>query len=342
MEKNSKFKKHQVTEFLDKLRIYEEHEWIPKKILEKLAHFFHSYTEALKENNKDITEYVWIFLDYLDLVKAQIEKPFAFEPYHQMIQAPYDHHQFGIQFIKPLVHLEHSTLEGKNTLSQIQDHMDKKHNVILFANHQIEADPQAIFILLELHAKKLIKHLIFVAGERVIIDPLAVPFSLGCNLLCIYSKRYIDHPPEKKTFKQHHNSTTMKLMKNLLDEGGHCIYVAPSGGRDRPNEEGIVLPSPFDPQSIEMFYLMSRHAEKPTFFYPLALSTYSILPPPETVLTEVGEHRSTQAAAIHLAFGNQIDMEHFPNSDLKDKHLRRKARADYIYSLVCKDYYNLL
>jgi glycerol-3-phosphate O-acyltransferase len=342
MEKNSKSKKHQVSEFLDKLRIYEEKEWIPKKILQKLEYFFSSYKEAIEENNQDITDYIWIFLDYLDLVKKQIEHPFPFEPYHQMIQAPYDYHQFGISFIKGLIHLENSTLHGKDTLIEIQKHMNNKHNVILFANHQIEADPQAICILLEIFAKGLIKHLIFVAGERVIIDPLAVPFSLGCNLLCIYSKRYIDHPPEKKTFKQHHNSTTMKLMKTLLDEGGHCIYVAPSGGRDRFNEEGSLLPALFDPQSIEMFYLMSRHAKKPTFFYPLALSTYSILPPPETVQTEVGEHRRTQTAAVHLAFGKQINMEYFPDSNLKDKHLRRKARADYIYNLVCKDYNNLL
>ena len=43
--------------------------------------------------------------------------------------------------------------------------------------------------------------MIFVAGERVITDPLAIPFSMGSNLLCIYSKRYIDHPPEKKIEK---------------------------------------------------------------------------------------------------------------------------------------------
>lgn len=342
MEKNSKSKKYQVSEFLDKLSIYEKEGWIPKGVLAKLGHFFSGYKEAVEDNNQDITDYVWIFLDYLDLVKTQIQTPFSFEPYHQMVRTPYDHYQFGINFFKPLVHLENSTLVGKDTLTEIQKHLNQNHNVILFANHQIEADPQAISILLEIYAKDLISRLIFVAGERVIIDPLAVPFSLGCNLLCIYSKRYIDHPPEKKTFKQHHNSNTMKLMKTLLDEGGHCIYVAPSGGRDRPDEDGIVHPAPFDPQSIEMFYLMARHAAKPTFFYPLALSTYSILPPPETIQTEVGEHRKTQTSAIHLAFGKQLDMEHFPNSDIKDKHLRRKARADYIYNLVCEDYNKLL
>ncbi len=50
--------------------------------------------------------------------------------------------------------------------------------------------------------------MIFVAGERVITDPLAVPASMGRNLLCIYSKRYIDHPPELKSEKQLHNKRT--------------------------------------------------------------------------------------------------------------------------------------
>lgn len=341
MKKNSK-SRYPPSVFLDRLLTYEKNQEIPKKVLITLEHFFHNYINALADNGKDIADYVWIFLDYLERIKEQIRHPFTFDLYHKMVRTPYDYYQFGLDFIKPLVHLECSTLQGQENLKQIQDHIKNGHNVILLSNHQIEADPIAIFILLETYAPDLIDKLISVAGERVIIDPLAVPFSLGCNLLCIYSKRYIDHPPEKKSLKQHHNNRTMKLMKHLLDEGGHCIYVAPSGGRDRPNEEGIIKPSPFDPQSIEMFYLMAKHSQRPTFFYTLALSTYSVLPPPETIQTEVGEHRKASVAAIHLFFGKHIDMEHFPNSDLKDKHLRRKARSDYIYNLVNKDYNQLL
>ena len=43
-------------------------------------------------------------------------------------------------------------------------------------------------------------------------------------------------------------------MERLLAEGGKCIYVAPSGGRDRPNAQGEIQPNAFDPQSIELFY----------------------------------------------------------------------------------------
>ena len=213
-----------------------------------------------------------------------------------------------------------------------------KENVILFANHQIEADPMAITIMLMERAPKFAKDIIYVAGERVLTDPLSVPFSMGCNLLCIYSKRYIDTPPEKKAHKQLHNKKTMQLMSELLKEGGHCIYVAPSGGRDRKSPDGTITPAAFDPQSIEMFHLMAKKAKTPTHFYPLALSTYTILPPPETVQTELGEERVTEGGAIHMAFGPEIDMENFSKEPHKDKHLRRKARADYIYDLVVRDY----
>ena len=50
----------------------------------------------------------------------------------------------------------------------------------------------------------------------------------------------------------------MELMSRLLQEGGKVIYVAPSGGRDRRNAEGEIEVAPFDPQSVEMFYLMAR------------------------------------------------------------------------------------
>jgi glycerol-3-phosphate O-acyltransferase len=229
-------------------------------------------------------------------------------------------------------------LSGLQNLVEIADLLDRGENVIFLANHQTEADPQAISILLESTYPKMGEEMIFVAGERVVTDPLAVPASMGRNLLCIYSKRYIDHPPELKMQKQMHNKRTMERMSQLLSEGGKSIYVAPSGGRDRPNAEGIVQVAPFDPQSIEMFYLMARKAGHPTHFYPLTLKTYELLPPPQTIQIELGEARTAKRAPIHIAFAPRIDMEHFPGSDLEDKYERRAARAEHICNLVKQDY----
>ena len=130
----------------------------------------------------------------------------------------------------------------------------------------------------------------------------------------------------------------MELMSKLLSEGGKCIYVAPSGGRDRPNKQGIVEVAPFDPQSLEMLHLMAQKSGHPTFFFPMALKTFYLLPPPQTIQVELGEARVTKRGASHLAFGPEIDMENFPGSSEKDKHARRKLRADYIWKLVADDY----
>ncbi len=130
----------------------------------------------------------------------------------------------------------------------------------------------------------------------------------------------------------------MGLMSELLSEGGKAIYVAPSGGRDRPNAEGTVEVAPFDPQSIEMFYLMTQRAGHPTHFHPMTLKTYELLPPPQTVQVELGEVRTAKRAGIHMAIGPSIDMERFPGSDLPDKHARRAARAAHIHHQVTTAY----
>jgi hypothetical protein len=50
----------------------------------------------------------------------------------------------------------------------------------------------------------------------------------------------------------------------------------------------------------------------------------------------MGEKRSTKRVPIHLAFGQEIPMELFDNEE--NKFLRRKRKAEYIHSLVLKEY----
>jgi glycerol-3-phosphate O-acyltransferase len=83
-----------------------------------------------------------------------------------------------------------------------------------------------------------------------------------------------------------------------------------------------------------MFYLMAKKAKTPTHFYPLALSTYDLLPPPETIQIELGEHRVAKRTPVHLAFGKECDME----SSLKEKDERRKQRAERVWTKVVEMY----
>ncbi len=328
MDKNSK------SDLLDLLNELVAQKKIPPSLARIIEGFYSSYQASVPSNG----ELEQMFCSFSKEIANQCKKPYLFEPFHKHIRKPYDYFAFGLDFFRPLIDREKSTFLGQEHLPEILEHIHRKHNVVFFANHQTEADPQLISLFLEKEYPKLAEEMIFVAGERVITDPLAIPFSMGCNLLCIYSKRYIDHPPQKKSEKQLHNKKTMGIMGDLLREGGKCIYVAPSGGRDRKNEDGQLEIAPFDPASIGMFYLMAKKSKTPTFFYPMTLGTYEILPPPEKVQLELGEMRIATKAPAHIAIGKEIDMENFPGHEISDKHIRRKSLGEYIWNLVYTDY----
>jgi glycerol-3-phosphate O-acyltransferase len=322
--------------FSDNLEKYKNEGILPEKYYQILKDFYFIYLSETADPQKVIL----LFTSFLELVKEQLKSPYEFNPYHKKIREPFDFYLFGINFLKPLVKEESKALGIKN-LENISKQLKDNENIILLANHQTESDPQAISILLENSYPDIASKIIYVAGERVINDPLAVPFSKGCDLLCIYSKKYIDNPPELKEEKQFHNKKTMEYMSLLLKEGGKIIYVAPSGGRDRPGKEGIVEVAPFDSQSIEMFYLMAKKSEAVTHFYPLSLLTYSLLPPPDDLQVELGEKRKTKKAKILAFFGEEINMEKYPGNTAKDKLSKRKNRALYIHGLVKKGYDHL-
>ncbi len=308
---------------------------IPPNHRANLQQFFKAYKGAVVS----FAESFPTLCLYLQMLEEEFKSPFSFEPYHTKVRNPVDYYRFGLDFVKPLVNLEKSKILGTDNLEFIAKSLKNKENVILLANHQTEGDPQAIAILLEKTHPEIAESMIYVAGERVVTDPLAIPFSKGCDLLCIYSKRYIDYPPEQKADKQLHNKKTMQLMSRLLEEGGKIIYVAPSGGRDRKNAQGKIEVAPFDPDSIEMFYLMAKKAKTPTHFIPFTLATYALMPPPETIQKEIGELRTAKRTPIHIAFSPPFDMESNPNTDKKEK---RKQRAKEIWNIVCNTYKTLV
>ena len=313
---------------------------LPSFVAEIMRKFYQSYAEAAVKNGYTIEAIEPRLLQLLHFAVKQITYPYRFEPYHKKITRPFNYYKFGLDFIRPLIDFKKSTVVNEHILDKIEKQLAANENVIFLANHQIEPDPQVISVLLEEKHPKIAEDLIFVAGHRVITDPLAVPFSLGRNLICIYSKKHIENPIELKASKLIHNQRSMKKMADLLSEGGKCIYVAPSGGRDRPNAEGIVFPSDFDAQSVEMFSLMAKKAKTPTHFYPLILSTYQILPPPNTVEKDIGERRHASCAPVHLLFEDEVDLnvivDHIP-----EKLEKRKKRAEILSKTIQDAYLTL-
>ena len=307
---------------------------IPDPLQEILVGFIDDYLAIVKERGGDLEKALVILSTFVTLVEEEIKNPFIFQPYHQSINSPFDYYSFGIDLLRPLVRFEDSYVQGLSVVDEIIGLLKRGENVVFLSNHQTEPDPQAISLLLERSHPEFAKEMVFVAGHRVTTDPLAIPFSKGRNLICIYSKKRIEHPPEDKEKKLMHNQKAMQKLGELLSAGGIAVYVAPSGGRDRLGSQGRPEVAPFDPQSIEMFRLIAKRSGSKTHFYPLALWTYSLLPPPASVDNAFGETRNPSCTPIRLAFGKRIDFDQEGVFDGMDKEAARIARADYALKKV--------
>lgn len=281
------------------------------------------------------------FAEFLDCYLKNIENPYQFSPYHQALTTPFDYREFGVRFFGMLVDQKRSALLHQDSFRQAEQQLEKGENVFLLANHQSEADPQLLYLLLRKEFPLLAERTTFVAGHRVTTDPLAVPFSMGCNLICIYSKKYIELEPEHKVERTLHNQKALGQMRELLDRGGACIYIAPSGGRDRPDHSGRVVPDFFDPSSLEMSFLQGKRAAVKTHFYPLTLLTYEVLPAAQAVQKELGEPRVVGFAPVFAALGREIDPTDDSEGQTTDRKERREQRARRIWEEVMHNYEQL-
>lgn len=242
--------------------------------------------------------------------------PFVFKPYHEAIRRPdLDLYAWGNDFFRCMVKFQDSRLEGARVVNRIREHLRRGDNVVLLANHQTEADPQALSLILEQEGHgDLASQCIFVAGHKVTTDPLAVPFSKGRNLLTIFSKKYLDtFSDEEKEVKSARNRATLAEWQRLLNEGGKLFWVAPSGGRDRKNPEtNKFQPAKFDSSSVGLFQILAQKSQKAghkTRFFPLAMWTHELVPPPDEAKAGVGEQRSAARAPLGMEFGGEMDPE---------------------------------
>ena len=150
----------------------------------------------------------------------------------------------------------------------------------------------------------------YVAGDRVVTDLLCKPFSMGKNLLCVHSKKHMNDDPSLKSAKMKQNLNTVKEMQKLLKAGGVCIWIAPAGGRDRRQPDGTITPDKFDPAAIEMLRkLGTKKGAAKTHFYPLAMATYDIMPPPAAKEKSIGEERVVNFTGCGLSLGPEIDVD---------------------------------
>ena len=222
-----------------------------------------------------------------------------------------DFYAFGCNFFGPAMDLDNSPVLGVEFLKKASEQLKNGENVVLLANHQSEADPQVVSKLLEkVDMTEEAENLFYVAGHKVTTDALAIPFSMGRNLICIHSKKHIDADPETKPKKQKQNLTAMNGMLGKLKAGGTMIWVAPSGGRDRRNvETGDVPLAPFDQKTVDMFRLMGNKSKVPTHFYSFSMVSYDLCPPPDFVEAGTGEQRNVRFVPVGISCSEEIENE---------------------------------
>lgn len=303
-----------------------------------IENFLHDYEKILCGQNKDLSFYENLTNTYLREIKECINTPFQFPLFHKAIHNEIDFSKLGNDFFSPIIDKNKSAIFGRENLIEIDQAIKKKENVILLSNHQIEADPQVISIMIEPITKALSKNMIFVAGFRVITDPLSVPFTKGRNIFCIYSKNYYDIFPEEKSSMQEHNKKTIFTIRTQLNQGGNCIYIAPSGGRDRRDSNGSLTPTLFDEKSVDLFCLLASRSTVKTHIYPLSLKTYDLMPPPKTRRSKIGEERRVFYKPTFLYFGKKIDPQLIQEFGKSKKG--REKRCAMIYNIVRENYIN--
>uniref|UniRef100_A0A7S0ZKR5 Phospholipid/glycerol acyltransferase domain-containing protein n=1 Tax=Timspurckia oligopyrenoides TaxID=708627 RepID=A0A7S0ZKR5_9RHOD len=330
---------------------------LPKTYAFIISEWYKTYQNAASQsgicepNPKEYSERM--FSTLISLVLKQIQEPYAFECYHQRVRSPFDYYAFGVQFARPIVNISASQLRGLDNLKKAQQQLKNGENVVFLANHQSEGDPHAVDVIIaELgEMQELAENIVFMAGDRVREDALVVPFSLGRNLLTVYSKKHINDVPELVETKQKHNRRTIKVTENMFKQGGVCLWFAPSGGRDRRSAEtGKVEVAEFDPDAVEMMRFTALKSGTPTHFYPMSLATYALLPPPETVDKSLGERRTVQYTPLGLSIGNEIDWDRILEEGMPEpssaseltpkarKLMERNVRAEVVTQSVREEY----
>mmetsp|Transcript_8903 Transcript_8903/g.19220 ORF Transcript_8903/g.19220 Transcript_8903/m.19220 type:complete len:413 (-) Transcript_8903:141-1379(-) len=255
------------------------------------------------------------------------------DPQSEALGSTFDFYDWGCNFFRHFIDVEDSVVMGEENLTGAMEQIKKGENVVFYANHQSEADPQVMSLLLEKSGYgEQASNIVYVAGHKVTTDSLAIPFSMGRNLICIHSKKHIDTDPETKNEKSRQNMKAMGGMLGKLKQGGCMLWVAPSGGRDRRDTTTGKTPiAPFDSKTIDMFKLMGTKSKVKTNYYPLSMVSYELCPPPDFIEAGTGEQRNFRFVPVGINVGPQID------ADKADEG----AFNPGAYDQTVKDYYEL-
>jgi len=285
-----------------------------------------------------------IFREMIRAYAGQIlGTPYEFPSYHQSIREPIDYYKMGNDYVGSMIDYTRSVMGNAHLWDDIQRQVDAGENVVFLANHQSEADAAFIPLLTMKSHPGLGEKVTYIAGDRVTGDLMSKPFSMGRNLLNIHSKKHMANDDNAtRSQKMRKNIATLKAMEALMKEGGAMIWIAPSGGRDRRQDDGSLKPDPFDPDAIEMMKKFGfKKGVKKTHFYPMAMVTYDVMPPPISVGGGLGEERIVNYTGCGISLGEEIDVENGDWAKGVADDDRKQALATYVYNVVAAEYDNI-
>ncbi|KAF3449308.1 hypothetical protein FNV43_RR10036 [Rhamnella rubrinervis] len=327
-------------EILSGIREEAEAGRLPSAVASGMEELYQNYKNAiLQSGNPKADEIVFSNMTaVLDRVFLDVEEPFDFPPYHKAMREPFDYFMFGQNYIRPLVDFRNSYVGNISIFSEMEEKLKEGHNIVLISNHQTEADPAVIALLLETTNSHIGENLTYVAGDRVVTDPLCKPFSMGRNLICVYSKKHMFDVPELTEMKRKANTRSLKEMAMLLRGGSQIIWIAPSGGRDRPDpvtEEWN--PAPFDASAVDNIRRLAEHSGAPGHIYPLALLCHNIMPPPPQVEKQIGEKRMVSFHGVGLSVAPEVNFSEF-SASCETPDEAREVYTQTLYNSVSEQY----
>ncbi|VFQ97332.1 unnamed protein product [Cuscuta campestris] len=313
---------------------------LPQSVARGMEELYENYRNAVFQSGVPKAEEIVLsnMATVFDRIILDVKDPFEFSPHHRAIREPFDYYMFVQNYIRPLIDFRRSYVGNTSLFNEMEDKLKQGENIILISNHQTEADPAVIALLLESTHPYLAENMIYVAGDRVLVDPLCKPFSMGRNLLCVYSKKHMYDFPEQVEMKLKANTRSLKEMAVLLRGGSNIIWIAASGGRDRPDHVSREwCPAPFDPLSVDNMRRLVEHAGVTGNIYPLAILCYNIMPPPLQVEKEVGEKRLISFHGVGLSVAPKVDF-HAVSAATKDPEEAKVVYCSGLFDSVNQQY----
>ncbi|KIY97363.1 hypothetical protein MNEG_10600 [Monoraphidium neglectum] len=313
----------------------------PERVVASFKDFYENYSTAIASSGNPGCDEAFatrVQATIADVVFAQFVSPYTFPSFHTRILEPYDYYNFGQRYVGSLVNFSSSVVGNAERLDEIEAQLAAGHNVVLLANHQTEADPGVFAHMTEATHPRLAQEVIYVAGDRVVTDALCKPFSMGRNLFCVHSKKHLDDIPELKAAKQETNRRTLVAMARAFNEGGKLVWIAPSGGRDRPNAEGVWRPDAFDPSAVELMRNLLARAKQPGHLYPMAMWSWKLMPPPPTIDKALGERRLTNYTGVGISVAPELDVDAVTAAADGDKEAAQRLLADAALEAVREQY----